>query len=57
MTMEVNNWLKYKLLEVVIIPMDAAMIGDFNKGNSISQTAERTRLRGIRRFKRTISAS
>lgn len=22
-----------------IIPMDAAMIGDFNKGNSISQTA------------------
>ena len=35
-----------------IIPMDAAMIGDFNKGNSISQTAERTRLRGVRRFKR-----
>lgn len=33
-----------------IIPMDAAMIGDFNKGNSISQTAERTRLRGIRRL-------
>lgn len=33
-----------------IVPMDAAMIGDFNKGNSISQTAERTRLRGIRRL-------
>ena len=33
-----------------IIPMDAAMIGDFNKGNSISQTAERTRLRGVRRL-------
>lgn len=33
-----------------IIPMDAAILGDFNKGNSISQTAERTRLRGIRRL-------
>lgn len=34
-----------------IIPMDAAMLGDFDKGNSISQTAERTRLRGVRRLK------
>lgn len=33
-----------------IIPMDAATLGDFDKGNSISQTAERTRLRGIRRL-------
>ena len=32
-----------------IIPMDAAIMGDFDKGNSISQTAERTRLRGVRR--------
>lgn len=31
-----------------IIPMDAATLGDFDHGNSISQTAERTRLRGIR---------
>ncbi len=31
-----------------IIPMDAAMLGDFDRGNSISQTAERTGLRGIR---------
>ena len=31
-----------------IIPMDAAVLGDFDRGNSISQTAERTRLRGIR---------
>ena len=31
-----------------IIPMDAAMMGEFERGNSISQTAERTRLRGIR---------
>lgn len=33
-----------------IIPMDAAMQGDFDNGNSISQTAERTRLRGARRL-------
>lgn len=33
-----------------IIPMDAAVLSDFNKGNSKSQTAERTRFRGIRRL-------
>ena len=33
-----------------IIPMDAAMIGDFNKGNSVSQTAERTIFLGVRRL-------
>lgn len=33
-----------------IIPMDAAILGDFDKGNSISQTAERTKLRGVRRL-------
>ena len=33
-----------------IIPMDAAVLGDFDRGNSISQTAERTRLRGNRRL-------
>lgn len=33
-----------------IIPMDAAKIGDFEKGNPVSQTAERTRLRGVRRL-------
>lgn len=31
-----------------IIPMDAAILGDFDRGNSISQTAERTRLRSAR---------
>ena len=44
-----NVQLKY--IEAIgsrIIPMDAAMLGDFDRGNSISQTAERTRLRGIR---------
>ena len=33
-----------------IIPMDAAKLGDFDKGNSTSQTSERTRLRSIRRL-------
>lgn len=34
-----------------IIPMDAAILGNFDKGNSISQTAERTSYRGIRRLR------
>lgn len=34
-----------------IIPMDAAILGDFDKGNSISQTAERTKFRGVRRLR------
>ena len=34
-----------------IIPMDAAILGDFDRGNSISQTAERTRMRGIRHLR------
>lgn len=33
-----------------IIPMDASILGDFDKGNSVSQTAERTGYRGIRRL-------
>lgn len=33
-----------------IIPMDAATLGDFDKGNSKSPVAERTRLRGVRRL-------
>lgn len=33
-----------------IIPMDASIIGDFEKGNSISQTKDRTRMRGTRRL-------
>ena len=35
---------------VRIIPMDAAVLGDFDKGNSKSQTADRTQYRGIRRL-------
>jgi len=34
-----------------IIPMDQASLSDFEKGNSISQTAERTRLRSARRLR------
>lgn len=33
-----------------IIPLDAAILGDFDRGNSISQTADRTRMRGVRRL-------
>ena len=33
-----------------IIPMDAAQLGKFNSGTSISQTSERTGFRGIRRL-------
>ncbi len=34
-----------------IIPMDAATLGDFDKGNSKSQTSERTGFRGTRRLR------
>lgn len=34
-----------------IIPMSADILGDFERGNSISQTAERTRLRMARRLR------
>lgn len=34
-----------------IIPMDAGRLGDFEKGNSVSFTAERTQYRGARRLR------
>lgn len=34
-----------------IIPMDAGRLGDFEKGNSVSFTAERTKYRGMRRLR------
>ena len=34
-----------------IIPMDQSILGDFEKGNTISQTAERTGFRGVRRLR------
>lgn len=34
-----------------IIPMSQDILGDFGKGNSVSQTAERTRLRSTRRLR------
>ncbi len=36
---------------VRIIPMDAAKLGDFDRGNKVSQTADRTRFRGARRLR------
>lgn len=46
-----NDSFLFKRIEAAgsrIIPMDAAVLGDFDRGNTISQTAERTRLRGVR---------
>lgn len=37
-----------------IIPMDAAILGDFDKGNATSQTKERTGFRGVRRLKERV---
>lgn len=34
-----------------IIPMDASILGDFDKGNSVSQTKARTEYRGMRRMR------
>lgn len=34
-----------------IIPMSQDILGDFGKGNSVSQTAERTAYRGVRRLR------
>ena len=34
-----------------IIPMDAAMQSDFAKGNTVSQTHDRTQYRGVRRLR------
>ena len=48
---ENNDNLFLKKIEATgcrIIPMDASILGDFDRGNSISQTAERTRLRSAR---------
>ena len=46
-----DNGLEMRSIEAAgsrIIPMDASVLGDFEKGNSISQTAERTGFRGAR---------
>lgn len=34
-----------------IIPMDSAQLGDFAKGNTVSQTKDRTQYRGVRRIR------
>ena len=49
-----DNGLEMRSIEAAgsrIIPMDASVLGDFDKGNSISQTAERTGFRGARRLR------
>lgn len=51
---EISNQVEKIMIQMAgsrIIPMDAAILGDFNIGNSISQTSERTRLRGVRRLR------
>ncbi|MCQ2050011.1 MAG: type II CRISPR RNA-guided endonuclease Cas9 [Candidatus Saccharibacteria bacterium] len=50
---QTENGIKYKRIEADgsrIIPMDAAVIGDFAMGNTKSQTADRTTKRGARRL-------
>ena len=52
----VDNVGNRKIEEIIdagsrIIPMDAAMQSDFARGNSISQTADRTRYRSVRRLR------
>ena len=39
-----------------IIPMSADLMGDFEKGNSVSQTKERTSYRGARRLRERFKA-
>lgn len=49
-----NDDIKFQEIEASgsrIIPMDAQLLGDFDKGNSISQTADRTGYRGTRRLR------
>lgn len=51
---EISNQVEKIMIQMAgsrIIPMDAAILGDFNIGNSISQTSERTRLRGVRKLR------
>lgn len=53
---EINNEGEKQLIGIEaagsrIIPMDAAMIGDFEKGNKVSQTANRTKFRSARRMR------
>ena len=38
-----------------VIPMPQDILGEFDKGNSVSQTAERTRLRSARRLRELYS--
>lgn len=49
-----TEYLKPESIEMAgsrIIPMDAATLGNFDAGNSVSQTAARTGYRGVRRLR------
>lgn len=51
---EISNQAEKSVIQLAgsrIIPMDLDILGKFNMGNSISQTSERTRLRGVRRLR------
>lgn len=48
---EQNKKMSIEMSGSRIIPMDAATLGDFDKGVTKSQTSERTALRGIRRLR------
>ncbi len=46
-----NNYGKILGMGTRIIPMSQDILGEFDKGNSVSQTAERTRYRSVRRLR------
>ncbi|MDR2764166.1 MAG: type II CRISPR RNA-guided endonuclease Cas9, partial [Tannerella sp.] len=48
---EENKWVKIEAAGSRIIPMSQDILGNFDAGNSISQTAERTGFRGTRRLR------
>ena len=56
-TFFLNNKLKYEFFLLIIatgsriIPMDQGILGDFEKGNTVSQTAERTFYRSARKLR------
>ncbi|MDR0765991.1 MAG: type II CRISPR RNA-guided endonuclease Cas9, partial [Odoribacteraceae bacterium] len=44
-----NKWVDIKGCGTRVIPMNQEILGNFDAGNSVSQTAERTGFRGVRR--------
>lgn len=48
---DINGTVNIEAAGSRIIPMDASVLGDFAKGNAVSQTADRTSYRGSRRLR------